>query len=169
MLREILADEDEHHTGSQHVRDARKRMRVDPSDIIIMTAYMADKRMVEAALHSPEFDDLPGQPGRRIRVGTIDAFQGMEARFVILLLSVTADTGPCFVANPRRLYVATTRGIECLLIVGDAGMVNTAKGHSIEMTAYDDGARGYVNPTKLREFMGYLFEHGLVATVRAAN
>jgi superfamily I DNA and/or RNA helicase len=48
-----------------------------------------------------------------------DSFQGHERHVVILVLMVTADSGPGHTASKRRLNVGITHHKDCLFVVGD--------------------------------------------------
>lgn len=50
---------------------------------------------------------------------TVDSFRGREARIVVLVLCVNAETGPRFTGDAQRLNVAASRQTDFLFIVGD--------------------------------------------------
>lgn len=90
----------------------------------------------ELTIH-PDYRETYGPDGRpreRLRVGTVDAFQGME--FDVVLLSMTrSNTFPAVTpAQQRRRYghltlenrlcVAMSRQQRLLVVVGDAGMLS---------------------------------------------
>lgn len=54
---------------------------------------------------------------------TIDSYQGQEKDFVLFFSTVSASSGPKFVANSNRLCVAFTRMRQGLIVVGDQGLV----------------------------------------------
>lgn len=52
---------------------------------------------------------------------TIDSYQGQEKDLVFFFSTVSASSGPKFVANANRLCVAFTRMRQGLVVVGDLG------------------------------------------------
>lgn len=54
-----------------------------------------------------------------IDCATIDSYQGQEKDLVFFFSTVSASSGPKFVANPKRLCVAFTRMRQALIVVGD--------------------------------------------------
>ena len=65
-----------------------------------------------------------GRVAERLRVGTVDAFQGME--FDVVFLSVVRSNTRCVfghVTSPNRLCVAMSRQKRLLIVTGDDGML----------------------------------------------
>lgn len=70
----------------------------------------------------------------RVRIGSVDAFQGRE--FDVVFLSTTRSTKPSrrsrnrfgFLVLPNRLCVAMSRQRKLLIAVGDAGQMTSAEG-----------------------------------------
>lgn len=58
---------------------------------------------------------------------TIDSYQGQEKDLVFFFSTVSAPSGPKFVANPNRLCVAFTRMRQALIVVGDLGTRTSSK------------------------------------------
>ncbi|GAA3699627.1 TM0106 family RecB-like putative nuclease [Zhihengliuella alba] len=81
--------------------------------VLIVAAYNAQVHLLREAL------DAAGL--RRVRVGTVDKFQGQEAPVVILSLAVSspeeAPRGMDFLLNRNRLNVAVSRGMWRAVIV----------------------------------------------------
>jgi superfamily I DNA and/or RNA helicase len=87
---------------------------------------------------APEYDDLRDHVGKviageeRLRVGTVDAFQGKEFDVVLLSLTRSNTIRPRdaegrrskygFLMLPNRLCVAMSRQKRLLIVVGDAAM-----------------------------------------------
>lgn len=65
-----------------------------------------------------------------IDVATIDSYRGQQNKLV-LFTTVSATSGPKFVANANRLCVALTRMEQAMIVVGDLG--NRAR-KSMEIT-----------------------------------
>lgn len=71
--------------------------------------------------------NLPnGRVAERLRLGTVDAFQGMEFD-VVFLSMVRSNTRGAFghVTSPNRLCVAMSRQKRLLIVAGDDGMLRT--------------------------------------------
>lgn len=98
-------------------------------------------------LHTPR-----GLP--RVRIGTVDAFQGRE--FDVVYLSTTRSSRPGarrsnafgFLVLPNRLNVAMSRQKRLLVAVGDAGLMNSEAGRATvpALAAFHDltgGADGF--------------------------
>ncbi|MCT2587550.1 DEAD/DEAH box helicase [Actinophytocola gossypii] len=137
------------------VRELARLVELDTEETLtfgLITFYKAQKEAIEAELVSAELgvmnDDDEFEPARklqwtreekprpRLRVGTVDAFQGME--FDVVLLSVTRSSeppeGPVRVDEAIRRYghllrdsrmcVAMSRQRRLLIAVGDAAMAD---------------------------------------------
>ncbi len=82
-----------------------------PEDVLVVAPYNLQVKALQRAL------------GARVRVGTVDRFQGQEAAVVILSLTASAaDAGPRgleFVLDRNRLNVALSRARSLAVVVGD--------------------------------------------------
>ncbi len=83
-------------------------MPLSPADILVVAPYNAQVRGLKARLP-------------RLRIGTVDKFQGQEAPVVIVsMASSSADDAPRgmeFLYSPNRLNVATSRAkCACILV-----------------------------------------------------
>jgi hypothetical protein len=74
------------------------------------------------------FSGTSGLLRYKLEISTIDKFQGMEKRIVLLLPTIPAQSGPGFCTDPARLCVAVTRHVEILLVIGDRMMGRTKGG-----------------------------------------
>lgn len=68
----------------------------------------------------PELRDRTHNP-MAIDCASIDSYQGQEKDLVFFFSTVSASSGPKFVANPNRLCVAFTRMRQALVVIGDLG------------------------------------------------
>jgi superfamily I DNA and/or RNA helicase len=90
----------------------------------VITFYRAQARLLAAELQKLSFDEL-----RRLRVGTVDEFQGRQ--FDVVFLSTVRSNEERddqarrvgFLESPNRLCVALSRAQRLLVIVGDADTV----------------------------------------------
>ena len=144
---------------AQRVAEEVKKLleQTDQLTIGIITFYTAQKRIIEKHLcnlgimertDDGEYEVLPrwqivttksGKRLERIRIGTVDAFQGRE--FDVVLLSMTRSNNYSdktekerrrkygHLMLPNRLCVAMSRQMRLLIVVGDAGMLQS---HSAE-------------------------------------
>lgn len=87
---------------------------VAPSEIAVITPYLAQARDLRAALR----DAID----KGLEVGTVDGFQGREKDCVIVDLVRSNTVGSVgFLADVRRMNVAITRARRYLLVLGDSG------------------------------------------------
>jgi hypothetical protein len=91
--------------------------------VAIIAAYQAQVKAIENAIR----DQRIAWSGLRIRVNTVDAFQGSEADVCIYSVVRSNDWGGIgFLREPPRLNVALSRARDLLLIVGDHDFCATA-------------------------------------------
>ena len=96
----------------------------------IITFYSAQRNRLIQAINTDNFLSRWQRTNEnRITIGTVDAFQGMEADIVFLSLVRSLpkyDKGRNlygFLANSNRQCVALSRAKRCLIIAGDKAMV----------------------------------------------
>ncbi|KAJ3524606.1 hypothetical protein NM208_g11995 [Fusarium decemcellulare] len=126
-----------------------KALSLSPRDIAVLTPYRINMRSLQKRFH-----DEPLL--RHITCSTIEGFQGGEAEVVVLVLCVDRNTGPSFVAEPRRLNVAVTRQKSSLLIFGD---INTLSGTTTDeflRIAREDGGEAIVSLGVMRNMFRML-------------
>ncbi len=96
-----------------------ERLPIGPDQIMVVTPYNAQIRMIEEALAGSGFGG--------IRVGTVDKFQGREAPVVIYSTATSsADDAPRgmeFLYDLHRLNVATSRARAMAIIVASPDLV----------------------------------------------
>lgn len=93
---------------------ARSRKKI--YDIAVIAGYSAQVRAIEDTIR----DQRSTWSGLRVRVNTVDAFQGSEADVCIYSVVRSNDRGDAgFLNEPPRLNVALSRARSLLLIVGD--------------------------------------------------
>lgn len=133
---------------------------VAPSDIGIITAYRAQIGAIRSALSE---HDIEG--ARRIKIDTIDSFQGSE-REAIIVSFVRSNSGnhSGFLTFPeegrRRLNVAITRARKRCVLIGDW---NTLGSFASGRTASDSCADVYA------DLYTYLSTNGWMKEVRTAQ
>lgn len=93
----------------------------------VIAFYSAQEAALQEALEDPQLG-LPSHLRERVRIGTVDAFQGREYE-VVLLSTVRSNRQQDlskrlgFTALPNRLCVAFSRARNVLIVVGDAQCV----------------------------------------------
>jgi uncharacterized protein len=116
--------------------DGRARDALREEDVIVVTPYNAQLAAVRAAL------DESGLP--RVRVGTVDKFQGQEAAIAIVSLAASSSAdvprGMSFLLMKNRLNVAVSRAKWAAYLV-----------HSPELTEYLPNT-----PTGLTELSAFI-------------
>ena len=92
-------------------------------DVAIIAGYQAQVKAIEDAIR----DQRVAWPGLRIRVNTVDAFQGSQADICIYSVVRSNERGNVgFLREPPRLNVALSRARDLLIIVGDHDFCTTA-------------------------------------------
>lgn len=87
---------------------------VDPSDIAIITPYVAQVKKLKLLL-----------PDRSVEIGSIDSFQGREKEVVIVSLVRSNDQGEVgFLSDTRRMNVGMTRARRLLIVIGDSATIS---------------------------------------------
>lgn len=96
-------------------RDGRER-RMTPDDILIVAPFNLQVRCLRDRL------------APRIRIGSVDKFQGQEAAVVIVSLCAStldeAPRGASFLLSPHRLNVAVSRARALAIVVGSPGLMD---------------------------------------------
>lgn len=102
--------------GQKYSDKNSKIQKLKPSDILVVTPYNAQVRLLESML------------GDQISVGTVDKFQGQEAIVVIVSLCLSkGEVGPRgvdFVLDMHRINVAVSRAKTLAIVVGDPGIAD---------------------------------------------
>ena len=104
----------------------------------IITFYSAQRDRIRQAIRSDPFLSDWNRKNRKIMVGTVDAFQGMEADIVFLSLVRSLPKYDRnrnlygFVSNANRQCVALSRAKRCLIIAGDKEMVSGTRQQEAE-------------------------------------
>jgi hypothetical protein len=123
-----------------HMVDVALRRGVKPRDIVVLTPYRAQMKLIGDQLHynlfaadPPRFPDYAAvKRGTYVRVCSVEAFQGGEAPLVILSCVRSKLPGELandehfslgFLRQPNRINVAISRAIGGLIVVGNAWML----------------------------------------------
>lgn len=108
-----------------------------PKELGVITFYGAQVRELKARLVEPggQFKNL------RLRVGTVDRFQGMERPIIIAsLVRNNAQGSVGFARKPERVNVAFSRAQELLIIVGSRELFTERARDAIQPTTLASGA-----------------------------
>ncbi|MFJ7999970.1 AAA domain-containing protein [Streptomyces sp. NPDC096310] len=95
----------------------------DPLSVAVLTGYEAQRREITETLASGDL----GRSLLKVRVATVDSYQGQEADIAIFSVTrsnVSGDLG--FLRSEERVNVAVSRARDALVIVGDAGFIESA-------------------------------------------
>ena len=94
---------------------------IDPRDILVITPYNAQRRLIDAELAKR------GEACARVAVGTVDKFQGQQAPVSIYSMATSrpedAPRGMEFLYSLNRLNVATSRARCLTLVVASPALV----------------------------------------------
>jgi len=112
---------------------------VDASDVGVITPYTGQKELVESELVSEFGADEAG----KIKVQTIDSFQGGQREVIIVSFTVSNDRNNSgFLAftneGPRRLNVALTRAKKRLVLIGNWETLSSLASHRNSSTSCAD-------------------------------
>mmetsp|Transcript_67096 Transcript_67096/g.151699 ORF Transcript_67096/g.151699 Transcript_67096/m.151699 type:complete len:1062 (-) Transcript_67096:293-3478(-) len=124
---------------------------VEPKDVVIIATYSAQVALLRRLLgqrpskgRAASSQSGASQASQRVAVHTVDSFQGSEAKVVVLsLVRSNAQARHGFLADGRRLNVATSRAQDLLLILGDARTLGQGSGAAASLHA-SLAARGLV-------------------------
>jgi len=95
---------------------------IDPSNIAAITGYSAQKDAIQRLI--PRYAPRD-HPARRIRIDTVDAFQGMERDLVLVSTVRCNDSGDVgFLRDKRRTNVLLTRARRGLIVFGDGNTLS---------------------------------------------
>lgn len=87
---------------------------------------------------------------------------------MVLVLCVTAATGPCFTASPQRICVGLTRQIAGLIVVGDIKTLEpSAEANKSNAEEGEEGEVDLVKSNTFLNFLNYFRRVKRVATVNA--
>lgn len=103
---------------NQRTKDPKERFTFG-----VISFYKAQADMIKNRL-GPEFLSAVGD---RLRIDTVDSFQGMEFDVVFLSLVRTGGSGFGFLTVYNRLNVSMSRQKKILIAVGDAAFYSTEK------------------------------------------
>lgn len=97
-----------------------------PEEIAILTPYQGQKRLIQHAFaHRAREDDLLG----RVRIATVDGFQGAEVDLVVFSAVRSNVAGKLgFLQDARRANVLLTRARRGLIVFADASTMRQASG-----------------------------------------
>ncbi|KAF4970728.1 hypothetical protein FSARC_2285 [Fusarium sarcochroum] len=148
---------DQNYCAVWLIRELITKLGLGPEDIVAITPYRTNPQHLEQALE--EKAPYPVGPASisDVAVTTTDSFQGREGKVVVLVLVVTQDTGPQFVANRHRICVGITRHIGALFVVGDIDIVPAGAPAAVLNRAEDhEGDEGEVESVKADIFGNFL-------------
>lgn len=123
-------------------------LALDPQLFTLITMYNKNKSELVHMLES-SYPDIHG-----VECHTVDSFQGREARIIVLVLCVNAETGPRFTGDAQRLNVATSRQTDFLFVVGDQ---NTCRKVTARQLQGCEGEQGETMSIKVDQ-MQQMFE-----------
>lgn len=113
------------------VRDDSKDRDFDiEKDLLIVAPYNAQVRLLKERLNDS-----------RIRIASVDKFQGQEATVVIVSMCASSleetARGPAFLLNPNRLNVALSRARCLAIVIASSKLVRTRPNSVEEMELFN--------------------------------
>ncbi|CAE8588924.1 unnamed protein product [Polarella glacialis] len=106
-----------------------------PQQIVVLTAYLAQKYEIIRAIRDRGLDSYLGA----ISVDTVDAYQGMEQGLVLFSATRNNETRTLgFLADARRMNVMLTRAKQGLIIFGDGNTLRNSESMQSRWPAWLD-------------------------------
>ncbi|CAG7563847.1 unnamed protein product [Fusarium equiseti] len=131
-----------------------------PEKIVVITPYRANMLLIHTELKASLVLS-------NVQTATIEFYQGHENEIVILCLAVDRSTGPCFVAQPQRLNVATSRQKLFMAVFGDIQTsIAQDAGTSIKAVT-EEGTKTSVKPDIFNKFLKWFVANNRVAKVQS--
>jgi superfamily I DNA and/or RNA helicase len=97
------------NSGEGQLVDAIIKQQTEVGDIVVISPYSAQVKLLKESLD------------QKVKVSTIDSFQGQEADIIILSLVRSNEAGDIgFLKDYRRMNVALTRAKSHLFVIGDS-------------------------------------------------
>merc|ERR1712194_135508 len=94
-----------------------KRWGLSPKDVAAITGYSAQKDLLKQLIQA----QLGGAVAHKVRVDTVDGFQGMERELVLVSATRCNTIGEVgFLKDARRTNVLLTRARRGLIVFGDS-------------------------------------------------
>ncbi|WP_143663157.1 AAA domain-containing protein [Streptomyces bobili] len=91
--------------------------------VAVLTGYEAQRREITETLAGGEL----GRSLLKVKVATVDSYQGQEADIAIFSITRSNDNGELgFLRSEERVNVAVSRARDGLVIVGDAGFIESS-------------------------------------------
>lgn len=117
------------------LEQAAGSLSIDGVEVAIITGYSAQVRTIQEVVGASR----SSMKHLRVRVATIDSFQGQEASVCIVSMTRDNQRGEVgFLAAPERLNVAISRARDGLIIVGNRKMALGARKRAPELAAIAD-------------------------------
>ncbi|KAK7424114.1 hypothetical protein QQX98_000724 [Neonectria punicea] len=140
--------------------------KVNVTKIVVISPYRATKAhledLIQRRLANVDKGSLLEKGLRNVEVSTAHSFQGEEA-VAIFLTTVTRESGPGFVKDPRQFSVGITRHVDFVFLVGEiATMDDNAKE---DLTLSDQGGRVLASGKKMRDAYQWFRANGRVVKV----
>lgn len=97
------------NSGEVQLVEAIIKQQSEVGDIVVISPYSAQVKLLKESLD------------QKVKVSTIDSFQGQEADVIILSLVRSNEAGDIgFLKDYRRMNVALTRAKSQLFVIGDS-------------------------------------------------
>ena len=141
-------------TGYEEVKgkDGVSLMNEGELDLVKKVIETEAIKLTDLAIISPYSGQVQlakNELDKRIRISTIDSFQGQENKIVILsLVRSNPDAIIGFLKDYRRMNVAMTRAKEKLIVIGDSSTIGNDDFYA-QFLEYMEGVNGYKSAWEL--------------------
>jgi len=120
-------------TGATYRFDCMEGSRLPPEEVAVITPYLHQKRLLQRELMRRSVGAVPDSGAAsllsRVRVATVDGFQGAECDLVVFSAVRSNDSGRLgFLRDERRANVLLTRARRGLVVFADVATMRRASG-----------------------------------------
>ncbi|KAH7128950.1 P-loop containing nucleoside triphosphate hydrolase protein [Dactylonectria macrodidyma] len=143
-------------------------IKVHLTKLLVVSPYSATKAFLEGLIQTRMATLKPGPLHAglsNVEVGTADGFPGKEEAITIFLTTVTQESGPGFVKDPRRFNVGVTRHSDFVFVVGEIAAMDQVKDAKVGVTLSDQGEHIVASGKKMRDAYQWFRTKGRVARV----
>lgn len=158
------------NSGQAHIALAlmKSLMRSGVTRFVVVSLYRATKTYLEDLIKKHLADGARvsiRNSLKGVEVSTTDSFQGKEEAVAIFLTTVTKESGPGVVKDPRRFNVGVTRHTDFLFVVGDIATMDSNRHINEAVVVAEEGGWVLTSGKKMRDAYQWFRTKGRVVTV----
>ncbi|RBR21413.1 uncharacterized protein FIESC28_04950 [Fusarium coffeatum] len=142
----------------QWLEEFSNAVNFPPDKIVVITPYRAHMLSIKNKLETNSLFS-------KVQTATIESYQGRENEMVFRSLTVDRDTGPCFVAQPQRLNVATGRHKLFMVVFGDVQTSISQEPDKCIKAVTEEGTKMTIKPGMFHTFIEWFVKNNRAAKV----